>query len=69
MAVEGCGIIRVPRHAVRAELESRALETLLDAAIVSTERMWIYYSKARQLPAKTTAFIEFVRASLATAGA
>lgn len=69
MAVEGCGIIRVPRHAVRAELESRALETLLDAAIVSTERMWIYYSKARQLPAKTTDFIEFVRASLATAGA
>lgn len=65
MAVRGCGVIRVPRVLAQAELESGALEAVLDAASTLSERVSIYCSKAKTLPAKTTDFISFVRAALA----
>lgn len=64
MAVRGCGVIRVPRVLVAAELESETLEAMLDTASASSERISIYFSKAKTLPAKTTDFMNFVRMSL-----
>jgi DNA-binding transcriptional LysR family regulator len=67
MAVDGCGIIRAPRHAVGAELERKALETILEGTVLSPERICIYYSKSRHLPAKTSEFIQFLRGSFVAA--
>jgi DNA-binding transcriptional LysR family regulator len=65
MAVQGCGIIRVPRYAVQAELKSKALEPIFEGVALSPERLFAYFSKARLLPAKTTEFIQFLQATLA----
>jgi DNA-binding transcriptional LysR family regulator len=63
-AVQGFGLIRVPRVVVDAEIKSRVLEVVFDSAATSSERVSIYYSKAKTLPAKTTDFISFLRGSL-----
>ena len=64
MALKGCGIIRVPLHAVRAEIAARKLEVILKKASLSPERMFAYYAKTKQLPAKTADFITFLTASI-----
>jgi len=65
MAVEGHGIIRAPLYAVKAELANKALEPIFEGATLSPERMRAYFSKAKHLPAKTTDFVNFLRASVA----
>ncbi len=65
MAVEGDGIVRVPLYAVKAELANKTLEAIFEGATLSPERMRAYFSKAKHLPAKTTNFVQFLRASLA----
>ena len=65
MAVEGCGIIRVPAHAVKAELRAKKLKAIFQDNTLSPERMYAYFFKARHLPAKTTSFISFLRTSIA----
>jgi DNA-binding transcriptional LysR family regulator len=64
MALQGHGIARVPRYAVRAELASRSLEALFEPATLSPERVCAYYSKAKHLPAKTTDFVSFLRSAI-----
>jgi len=66
MALQGCGIIRIPRYAVRAELKSKALEAIFEGVALSPERMFAYFSKAKLLPAKTTEFVQFLQSTLAT---
>jgi DNA-binding transcriptional LysR family regulator len=68
MALQGHGIARVPRHAVRAELASKSLEAMFEAAALSPERMCAYYSKAKHLPAKTTDFVSFLQSAIAGRG-
>jgi DNA-binding transcriptional LysR family regulator len=65
MAVEGFGIVRVPHHAVKAELANKSLEPIFDRLTLSPERICAYYSKAKHLPAKTSEFISFLKASMA----
>lgn len=65
MAVEGCGVIRVPRVLVAGLVESGALQVVLQSASTPADRVSIYYSKAKALPAKTTDFIGFVQGELA----
>jgi len=65
MAVEGFGIVRVPHHAVKAELASKRLEAVFDKVALSPERMGAYFSKAKHLPAKTSEFISFLKTSMA----
>jgi LysR family transcriptional regulator, regulator for bpeEF and oprC len=65
MALQGCGIIRVPRHAVKAELAGKRLLPIFEGLSLSPERMRAYFSKAKHLPAKTVDFIQFLRGSLA----
>ena len=62
--MRGCGIVRVPLHAVKAEIAAERLEVLFKSAALSPERMSVYVAKAKRLPAKTAEFIKFLKASL-----
>ncbi|MDH7798350.1 MULTISPECIES: LysR family transcriptional regulator [unclassified Beijerinckia] len=68
MALQGWGIIRVPLSAVQAELAEMRLETILDQVALSPERISLYFSKAKHLPAKTSDFIQFLLAAMAEKG-
>jgi DNA-binding transcriptional LysR family regulator len=63
VALDGVGIVRVPRYAVRGELESGALEAIFEDITQSPERLRAYYSKTKHLPAKITDFIHFLQTS------
>jgi len=63
-ALDGIGIIKVPRYTVRVELASEKLKPIFDGMTQSQERMRAYYSKTKFLPAKTTAFIELLQAAM-----
>ncbi|MCC6777175.1 MAG: hypothetical protein IT537_11180 [Hyphomicrobiales bacterium] len=65
LALEGHGIIRVPHYSVAARLADKSLQPILQSVTLSPERMRAYYSKAKHLPAKTTGFIRFLKASVA----
>jgi DNA-binding transcriptional LysR family regulator len=64
MALDGCGIIRVPRHTVKTEIAEKRLDVILKNVSLSPERMCAYYAKAKRLPAKTADFITFLAASI-----
>jgi DNA-binding transcriptional LysR family regulator len=64
MALDGCGIIRVPLHAVRREIADKRLEVIFKNVSLSPERMCAYYAKVKPLPAKTSDFIDFLETSL-----
>jgi DNA-binding transcriptional LysR family regulator len=66
MALQDQGIVRVPHYAVKARLADRSLQAIFEKVAASPERMRVYYSKAKHLPAKTTDFVQFLQASLAT---
>lgn len=63
-ALEGVGIIKVPRYAVERELSSGKLKSIFDGMIHSGERMRVYYSKSKFLPAKTVAFIDLLHGAM-----
>jgi DNA-binding transcriptional LysR family regulator len=67
MALQDYGIIRVPRHAVRTELAAGRLVPIFEEVTLSPERMAAYFSKAKQLPAKTVEFLQFLQASIVKA--
>jgi DNA-binding transcriptional LysR family regulator len=64
MAAAGSGIVRVPRHAVKAQLADKTLQAIFEGVTHSPERMRVYFSKAKHLPAKTTDFVRFLRESI-----
>jgi DNA-binding transcriptional LysR family regulator len=64
MALKGCGIIRVPLHAVKTEIAEKKLDVILKNVSVSPERMCAYYARAKRLPAKTADFITFLATSI-----
>ena len=64
MALDGCGIIRVPQHAVAAEIGAGTLEVIFKTMSLSPERMCAYHAKAKRLPAKTADFIAFLETEL-----
>jgi DNA-binding transcriptional LysR family regulator len=64
MALDGCGIVRVPLHAVKEEIAEKRLEVIFKNVSLSPERMRAYYAKVKRLPAKTTDFISFLATSL-----
>jgi DNA-binding transcriptional LysR family regulator len=65
MALQGYGIVRVPRYAVKAELANKSLKAIFEGVTLSPERVCAYFSKAKHLPAKTSDFVQFLRQSLA----
>jgi DNA-binding transcriptional LysR family regulator len=64
MALVGRGIIRVPLHAVRAEIADKTLDVILKDVSLSPERMSAYYAKVKPMPAKTADFINFLASSI-----
>ena len=64
MALQGHGVVRVPRYAVCAELSDKSLEAMFEGATLSPERVCAYYSKAKHLPAKTIDFVNFLQSSI-----
>jgi len=63
MALQGHGVVRVPRYAVRVELANKSLDAMFETATLSPERVCAYYSKAKYLPAKTSDFVNFLQSS------
>ena len=64
MALNDCGIIRVPLHAAKTEIADKRLDVIFKNIALSPERMCAYYAKVKPLPAKTADFIDFLEASL-----
>lgn len=63
VAVEGVGIVRVPHYTVRGAIASGKLEPIFTGITVCREHMGVYYSRTKHLPAKTIAFIDYLRAA------
>ncbi len=63
-ALDGVGIIKVPRYSVRTELAKGKLKPIFEDITHSQERMRAYYSKTKYLPAKTLAFIDLLQAAM-----
>ncbi len=63
-ALDGVGIIKVPRYAVRTELSSGKLKPIFEDITHSGELMRAYYSKTKYLPAKTLAFIDLLQTAM-----
>jgi DNA-binding transcriptional LysR family regulator len=66
LALSGVGVVRVPRYAVEAELESGSLEQIFQGIAVSHERLCAYFSKTKHLPAKVADFIQFLQGAVST---
>jgi DNA-binding transcriptional LysR family regulator len=66
-ALDGVGIIKVPRYTVRGELSSGKLKSIFEDITHSGERMRAYYSKTKYLPAKTLAFLDLLQMAMKTA--
>ncbi len=64
LALQQCGITRVPFHAASGEIAARRLEVIFKAATLSPERMGVFVAKSKRLPAKTSNFIDFLTAML-----
>lgn len=65
-ALDGVGIIKVPRYTVRGELSSGKLKSIFEDITHSGERMRAYYSKTKYLPAKTLAFLDLLQTAMKT---
>ncbi len=64
VALDGIGIIRVPRHSIASELAAGRLRAIFEDITLSRDRMRAYYSKTKHLPSKTVLFIDFLRAAI-----
>jgi DNA-binding transcriptional LysR family regulator len=64
LALQDCGVIRVPLYAAKAALAEKRLEAILKTSALSPERMSAFVAKATRLPAKTADFIGFLEAAL-----
>ena len=58
--MDGVGIIRAPRYAVKTELASGKLEPVFQNATQSNEMLRAYFPKSKNLPAKITEFVKFL---------
>jgi DNA-binding transcriptional LysR family regulator len=67
LALAGIGIVRLPRYTVEEELASGRLQTIFEGATLSRQTMHVYYSASKNLPAKTTLFVDFLRSAVTPA--
>jgi DNA-binding transcriptional LysR family regulator len=66
VALDGLGIIRVPRYAAKSGLMNGTLKAIFEDVALSPERLFAYFSKTKHLPAKITDFVDFLQASIAS---
>jgi DNA-binding transcriptional LysR family regulator len=64
LALQHCGITRVPFDAVGGDIAAKRLEIIFKASALSPERMGAYVAKSKRLPAKTANFIDFLKSAL-----
>ncbi len=63
IALDGLGVIRVPRYSVKEALEKKRLESIFDDQAQSPERLRAYFAQTKYLPAKISNFVDFLRKS------
>jgi DNA-binding transcriptional LysR family regulator len=67
-ALDGIGIVRVPRWTVKAELAGGRLKEIFQNAASSRDVMRVYFPKTKHLPAKVTVFLRFLQDALGADG-
>jgi DNA-binding transcriptional LysR family regulator len=65
VARHGVGIVRLADYTVAADLASGRLTPIFHGLTRTIHHMRAYFPSGRDLPAKTTAFLEFIMAELA----
>lgn len=65
-AKEGLGLIRVPRYWVKKELDKGTLISVLDNYMCETSHLFAVYKHGRTMPAKISAFIDYLAQHLPT---
>jgi len=64
VALQGGGIVRLADYTVAAELAAGRLESIFDGMTRTIHHMRVYFPAGRDLPAKTTAFLDFIEDEL-----
>lgn len=64
VALQGGGIVRLADYTVAAELASGRLVSIFDGMTRTIHHMRVYFPSGRDLPAKTTAFLDFLEEEL-----
>jgi DNA-binding transcriptional LysR family regulator len=67
VALAGVGLVRLPRYTVAEPLAKGRLQAIFEGQTLSRQTMKLYHSAAKHLPAKTTLFVDFLRAAMADA--
>jgi DNA-binding transcriptional LysR family regulator len=62
-AVAGCGIVAMFEDWIRPQLDSGALEAVLEPWWLSFPGPFLYYPGRRLVPAPLRAFIDFIKAN------
>lgn len=65
VARQGGGIVRLADYTVAADLKAGRLEAIFEGMTRTIHHMRAYFPAGRDLPAKTTAFLDFIEAELA----
>lgn len=63
-ALQNAGIVRLADYTVAADLAAGRLEAIFEGMTRTIHHMRAYFPAGRDLPAKTTAFLEFIQAEL-----
>lgn len=63
-ALQGAGIVRLADYTVAAEIAAGRLEVIFEGMTRTIHHMRAYFPAGRDLPAKTTAFLDFIAAEL-----
>ncbi|MCO5063522.1 MAG: LysR family transcriptional regulator [Rhizobiaceae bacterium] len=65
-ALEGAGIVRLPRYSVAKEIDNGQLTSLFEGQVVSDRYIKAFYPKSRYVPKKVRAFLEIIEKVLKT---
>lgn len=69
VALQGTGIVRLPYYTVKDQIEAGQLVPILEDVTRTIQHTRVYYPQGARLPAKTTAFVDFLVEELAPATA
>jgi len=59
-AIDGCGIVRMPRLFLTDQIETGSLEQIWPDAAAPSVTLGVVYSSRRELPGKVRAFVDFL---------
>ncbi len=67
VALQGTGIARLPVYTVREDLAAGRLIAIFEGITRTIQHTRVYFPQGRDLPAKTTAFVQFLESEMAAA--